>query len=241
MLRSGCLWVLAMLPLLQVGCTKETLGPRRVSISVVDDGFKPGPFLVGLYTGDAVASLSEEKPAALEEEPAYQGDTQLYGCFQLGTAEPRSYYFCLDVLSESDVKLYFDVNHNGNLFDDDGPVENQGTGLFAATIGIPFNQLVPEVPFTTDFKLWVFTNDSLWPRKRVMRYSRTSLEGPVSLGAEEYTAYLIDHGGNDADLTNDGVCIDLDRDRRIDPRIECFPSDEVVEIRNQEYVFHICW
>jgi hypothetical protein len=137
--------------------------------------------------------------------------------------------------------LYFDRNHNGDLTDDGGPLTNQGSGIFATRIYLPFAHLIKEMPFSEDFTLWFFTNDHLWSSGAVAHYSRTQWQGTVNLEGRPYTAYIADTGNNDADFTNDGIAIDVDRNGKIDRHSEVFRPHRVAHIHNKDYVFVITW
>ena len=120
--------------------------------------------------------------------------------------------------------VYFDANQNGNLTDDGKPLTNQGSGIFATTIHLPFRRLVRDAPFPGDFTLWFFTNDSMWPRGAVAHYSRTQLKGTVYVDGHAYMAYIADAGENDTDLTNDGISVDVNGDGEINRQQEFFSA-----------------
>ena len=64
------------------------------------------------------------------------------------------------------------------------------------------------------------------------------LAGTILIDGNRYSAYLIDTGYNDADLTNDGIAIDLNRDGKIG-REESSKETHVIE--GKRYTFDIAW
>lgn len=239
--------MLRLLSILVVACLlsgANCLSATDVTVSVADDGFVPVDLeMTATHAFNTGAVLSPDKPAAVTAEPVYQGGRHYYGYFNMGTAANHRYYFSVDILSSVLVHMYFDLNHNGNLADDGGPILNEGTGLFAARINIPFHQLVAESAFTGDFATWVYGSDFTTNEDNqiIEHYSRTQLKGTVRLGGQVYTAYLADRGYNDADLTNDGIYIDLDGNGTIDDTEEWFWADQLVNINGKNYEFHIAW
>jgi hypothetical protein len=69
-------------------------------------------------------------------------------------------------------------------------------------------------------------------------YSRTALKGTISVNGRHYTAYVIDTGYNDADLTNDGIAIDLNGDGRIN---EGEGPAKAFLIGKRRYRFVVTW
>jgi hypothetical protein len=185
--------------------------------------------------------LSPTPPAGIRQEPVYRGSRQRYGTLRLGTRENNLYHFVFDFVSGPQPIVYVDMNQNGDLTDDGQPLTNQGSGIFATTIALPFRRLVKEVAFPGDYAVWFFTNDSLWQRSAVAHYSRTQLKGAVHIAGKTYVAYIADTGDNDADLTNDGLSVDLNGDGNIDRQQEYFPPDQVAHIHGQNYVFVVTW
>jgi hypothetical protein len=159
------------------------------------------------------------RPAELTGEPTYVG-VQRYGCLILGD-RARKFPFCLDVQDGGKTILYFDCNANYDLSDDGGPHTNQARSPgssrdFACEVAIPWKLLRDNCPLDGDFRIWLFVNEQGWQMEAASHYSRTALIGSASVNGRRYTAYLIDDGYNDADLTNDGVVIDLNDDGEID-------------------------
>ena len=65
--------------------------------------------------------LSSDKPFLINKEPAYKGKVQ-YGTIRIGNGPRALHSVALDAISDSEWKLYFDANANGDLTDDGGDV-----------------------------------------------------------------------------------------------------------------------
>jgi thiol-disulfide isomerase/thioredoxin len=65
--------------------------------------------------------LSSDKPFLISKEPTYKGKVQ-YGTIRIGNGPRALHSVALDATSDSDWKLYFDANANGDLTDDGGDV-----------------------------------------------------------------------------------------------------------------------
>ena len=185
--------------------------------------------------------LTSDPPVPLYNEPAYEGRSWLYGKLDLGTFPNRSRTFVFDLVDAPNPLLYFDVNGNGDLTDDGGPFYNQGSGIFATEIRIPVAGLIRELESKEDFSLWFFTNDSLWEKRNVSHYSKSQLKGTVLIEGRTYNAIVSERGTNDADFTNDGICVDWNGDGKFDRRSETVMPDHVVEVGGREYYFDISW
>lgn len=68
-----------------------------------------------------VNPLKDDKPSSVRKEPAYTGKVQ-YGTIRIGNGPRALHTVALDFISESEWKLYFDANANGDLTDDGGDV-----------------------------------------------------------------------------------------------------------------------
>jgi hypothetical protein len=211
-----------------------------VQVSIRQNGFVPVEMAIAA-SWNTSTPLSPTRPAQSIHEPPYQGERQAYGTLKLGTMDDPMYAFVFDLTPGPHPRLYFDRNHNGDLTDDDGPLTNQGSGIFATRIHLPMANLIKEMPLPETFTLWFFTNDRLWSSGAVAHYSRTQWRGTVTLEGHTYTAYLADTGDNDADFTNDGMAIDLDENGKIDRQSEVFRPHWVARIHNTDYVFTITW
>jgi hypothetical protein len=211
-----------------------------VPVAIRQSGFTPVVMQVAV-SWNTSTPLSPLAPSRIHKEPVYQGSSQRYGTLRLGTQKDSLYDFVFDLISGPHPVVYFDANQNGNLTDDGKPLTNQGSGIFATTIHLPFRRLVRDAPFPGDFTLWFFTNDSMWPRGAVAHYSRTQLKGTVYVDGHAYMAYIADAGENDTDLTNDGISVDVNGDGEINRQQEFFPPGQVAHIHGKEYVFVITW
>ena len=217
---------------------KPSIRGIPVEISIGEDGFRPIRMTVAA-SWNRSTPLFAEPPEAIRREPAYRGEAQRYGHLMLGTGDYRRFDFVFDLVSGPNPVLYFDLNQNGDLTDDGGPIRNQGSGIFAAAIDIPFDRIMPQLSFEEPLTIWFFTNDSLWAKGRVAHYCRTQLKGQVVIDGRRYTAYIADSGVNDADFTNDGIQIDLDGDGEIDRKTERFRPGRPAVIDGTAYRFHI--
>jgi hypothetical protein len=211
-----------------------------VHVSIREGGFSPIEMRIAARW-NVSTPLTAEAPEVIRREPPYHGSRQMYGLLTLGTTANNAYAFAMDLIDGPHPVLYFDVNRNGDLTDDGGPLTNQGSGIFATTIRIPFHRVLKEAHFPGHFVLWFFTNESLWRRGAVAHYSRTQLQGTVRIAGASYVAYLADTDGNDADFTNDGIAVDLNGDGKIDSTTERFLPHQVARIRDQNYAFRITW
>ncbi|MFC1857636.1 tetratricopeptide repeat protein [Thermodesulfobacteriota bacterium] len=222
------------------GSSDERQKRKRLSVSITKD-FVPGRWRFGSSWRAFSDLLSDGPPAGIIKEPHYQGNTQKYGRLALGTGTNKAYAFVLDREGNAQPVLYFDRNQNNDLTDDGGPIHNQGTGLFATEIKIPLRQLVQEMDDPGDFSIWFFVNASSWKRNTANHYSRTSFKGKVTADGIDYLAFLAERGLNDADFTNDGIYIDLNRNGKIERPGEYIQPGHLVTIDGQLYACDIRW
>ena len=213
------------------------LTPVPISIR---SSFKPVRMTVVARSSEG-PPLRTEPPPEIAKEPLYDGKTQLYGSLALGTVESNIYWYALDLVDKSHPVLYFDNNQNGDLSDDGPPLTNRGRGLFATTISIPFSRLTGDDSLPGDYQLWFFTNKSLWPKKKVRFYSVTQWQGQVDVAGRRLMAIIGERGRNDAYFTNDGIYLDLNRNGKIDARIEYVGPHEALMIEERSYQFEISW
>ena len=214
-------------------------GLTRVPISI-RNSFKPVRMKVAARSSEQ-PQLSPVLPPEIAKVPMYDGKAQLYGSLELGTVEPNTYWYAFDLVDTSHPVLYFDKNQNGDLSDDGPPLTNRGRGLFATTITIPFSRMTGDMTLTGDYQLWFFTNKSLWPKKKVRFYSITQMQGRVDVAGRRLMAVIGERGRNDADFTNDGIYQDLNRDGKIDSKIEYIGPHEALRIAGQSYQFDVVW
>ncbi len=218
--------------------------PGEVTLSIREYGFLPvesvGP---GMHKGYQ-HQLQKKALAEIKKEPAYKGYARWYGFMELGSQEVSRLYFVLDLQKNETFVLYFDANKNLDLSDDGVPLKHTGSGDggfdgFATNIVIPWKSIIKDFPYVTDFKIWFFMNEGGWTSgQKASHYSRTQLEQMLLIGGKEYRAVIVDTGENDADLTNDGIIIDANRNGDFDPGER--PATEYV-LDGKTYKFKIVW
>lgn len=89
------------------------------------------------------AQFLRQPPSGLVAEPRYKG-TRLYGVLPLGTVHSDPFIFALDLAEGKRPEMYFDLDHDGNL-QEEKPLLNEGSEVFAATIRIPFAHVTKTV------------------------------------------------------------------------------------------------
>ena len=183
--------------------------------------------------------LEDFPPFALTE-PVYQGASQLYGAIALGNGAGNLLSFVFDVPESGDPLVWFDRNGNYDLTDDGPPLENAGSGLFAASIEFPMADILPSYAGGGTFRIWFFTNESLWADGYAAHYCTTVLKGSVSVAGQNYDAYVADSGFNEADFTNDGLFLDLNADGKVS-RNELVAPEQMIQIGDARYSFEINW
>lgn len=215
--------------------------PQPIAISIARDGFHPVHMRVAAISSDeALVQLTHDKPNIIKNVPAFSGRERLYGFMRIGEGSNSLFALILDVYPDESF-LFLDQNQNLDLTDDPEPQINLGSGIFATEVEIPFRTLSHRYPFFPEnFQIWVFTNSSLWPKRRLTHYSRTQLSGTVALDGVPFNAWIVDIGGNDANLTNDGICLDLDRNRKIE-KGECFLPYQTAVVNGRKYIFKVSW
>ena len=210
----------------------------RIPVSISGE-FVPVGMKVSSRSG-VHPKLADSPPEYLLQAPDPKGGKRKYGKLLLGTGDNRTYDFILDIIEDGRSLLYFDGNQNRNL-SDDPPLENRGSGIFGTVIQIPIRQLIKEMKRDGDFKIWFFTNKSLWARETTRHYSITQMKGRVTVHGKNYQAYIAERGGNDADFTNDGIFIDLNGNGKIETDTEYFPDRGVRNIGGKDCWFDISW
>ncbi len=214
--------------------------PIRVRIRL-SESFSVGERFLGASWTPFTNPTSETRPPEITAEPDYRGAVQRYGRLRLGTGPDPDYHFVFDVPDAPHPAVYFDRNNNKDLTDDGPPLTNEGTGIFAARIDLPFEQLIRETDFEAPYTLWFFVNESAWERGFANHYARTHLEGEVTLNGERLRAYILETGLHDADFTNDGISFDLNGNGKIDWRTEHVKPGEVFQYEGRRYQFEILW
>ena len=203
----------------------------------VHDAAKDG---AGAYWYPRATRLSAKPDPGVVQVPLFEAGRQLYGILSLGTFPDRTYRFALDLIRNGDPVMYFDFNANGDLGDDGPPIPHAGEGRFSAEIGIPFERLVREVRLPGELKIWMYSNEMLWPTRHLAHYSVTAMKGAVVLDGRRYLAYVAETKVNDADFTNDGIRVDANRNGRIE-REEFVAPGKTIEIDGRRYAFDVSW
>ena len=225
----------------------ETVAEGDYSIIIlnpVSSGFEPVNFKASSSSQPFQTRLGKDRFEALVNEPAYTGHTQWYGWMSLGNRPDRPFYFVLDQQDSNQLLMYFDANANNDLSDDGEPLVNRGSGNggpggFATPLQIPWKYLIEPAPYEGNFDLWFYSNLAGWQRgQQVSHYSRTQLQGNIEIAGKTYLAILVDQGYNDADLTNDGIIIDLNGNGKFDREEH---AGQVHTIDGKQYRFEIHW
>lgn len=221
--------------------TEPTSGSETmIHVSIGEDRFWP----VGMKMrvgGQAVVFFSKDRPEAVARVPEFRGEEQKFGALRLGLLENDRFHFAFDLLPDGRPLMYIDINQNGDLTDDGSPKVNEGSGWFATAVWIPFDQLIDAVQLPGKYRTWLFMTENQWDAGVFRRYSWTQLQGSVTIAGKEYDAFIADSQEHDADYTNDGIGVDLNRNGKIDYDAELFPPRSVARIDGRKYVFEIGW
>ncbi|MDP1854134.1 MAG: hypothetical protein Q8L26_08060 [Candidatus Omnitrophota bacterium] len=206
--------ILAFLFILLVGYAVFFMLNHKTEVVVDIKTFTPVYFAWPASHEGVSNILVTDKPYFIKNEPIYYGNRQVYGCMNLGNYEYNQYCFAIDIATPENTVMYFDFNQNYNLTDDGGPLINQGAFKknslgFAATLSIPWQQVMAYSPFEGAFDIWFYANEDAGALRTFSHYSRTQLEGYIPIGKKFYHAYIADNDINDADLTNDGISIEV--------------------------------
>ena len=212
--------------------------PFRISLS--QNGFHPVGMKMAVV-GHASVRISSNRAPEITRVPDFEGNIQQFGVLRLGIREDDRFPFVFDLLPSGRPVMYVDINQNGDLTDDGDPRANQGTGWFATAVEIPFDRLVNDRQVPGTYRTWLFMKEKLWESGVFRRYSFTQLQGNVVFDGEEYETFIADSYTHDADYTNDGIGIDLDRNGKIDRETEFFPPNAAASIGGRRYVFDVDW
>ena len=205
---------------------------QSLSLSI-SESFRPIGFVVPARSRKL--PLSSQPDRLYKRLPKFQGGEQRYGVIQL--AGSQQYRFVLDT-PDSGFLLYLDMNRNGDLTDDGGPITNAGDGLFANKLVFSMAKVTGISGLQGDYQLWMFTNDQGWADNSMRIYAMTQLAGEVRLNGKRYKAYLADNHLLDADFTNDGMGIDIDGDGKIAAH-EYMPPNGQITVDGQRYSISI--
>jgi Protein of unknown function (DUF3592) len=213
---------------------------ERIQVPIATDFVPVGNASLGSWK-PFTTPLSDVRPTGVVQEPHDQGESRRYGSLMLGTGKNKTYHFVFDRIDDPHPLLYFDKNGNGDLTDDGGPLQNQGSGRFAAEIVLPIRKLIAELETDDDFNIWFFVNDRSWSKGFANHYSRTQMKGQLSINNRKYSAYIAEQMVHDANFTNDGIYIDLDANGKIDPKNEYVQHHQTIRIDGKAYLFDIGW
>jgi len=184
---------------------------------------------------------TDTAPQSVHQLPRFQGQGQRYGEFHWGSQGNTSYPFVFDLQGNATDKntLYIDLNQNGDLSDDGAPLRNTGSGVFAAALHLPSQQLFHRYQGLSQFEIWIFINEAQYQRGYVGHYSRTQAKASIEIDGETYRVQIVDRGNNDADFRNDGVYIDANQDGSMDTKGEYVSPGEAIFIGGRPTRFHI--
>ncbi len=180
-------------------------------------------------------------PPSIHRRPGFQGREQRYGEFLWGTRTNATYPFLFDLHPEASERnlLYIDLNQNGDLTDDGEPLRNTGSGVFAASLKLPSQQLFHSYQGLSQFEIWIFINEEQARRGYVGHYSRTQAKATLQLDGQLVGVQIVDHGNNDADFRNDGIYIDANLDGSIDSENEYVSPGDAISIGERPTRFQI--
>ena len=222
--------------------TQATVCSEVLTVSLYHNNFAPTEkelTLTDIFPGTVVFSVS--KPAEIYSEPVYKGTSQRYASVNLGNKRDRRFQIVLDYVDEASPVCYFDTNKNGNLADDGGPIET-GLDYFSIfDINIPCSNVFEGVNWKGDLKIHLSASPANAARGIYTLSVSTVLLGKVFVDGSTYEAYIADSRQNDADFTNDGIVIDLNRNGSVDRKTELFSPNTPVHINGKVYDLEIRW
>ena len=211
-------------------------------VSLQHDNFAPTEkelTLTDIFPGTVI--FSESKPAGIFYEPTYGGKIQRYASVELGNKSDRRFHVVLDYIDEQSPVCYFDSNKNGNMTDDDGPIETDLDYFSIFNIEIPCSNVFDEVQWTGDLTIHLSASPVNSTRGIYTLSVSTVLQGKVNIDGSIYDAYIADSRQNDADFTNDGIVIDLNRNGSVDRKTELFLPNAPVRVNGNDYDLDVVW
>lgn len=208
--------------------TLETL--PTVSIEVFRDlRYVESGFPMGLAAGQSPAAGLSEKPLeVLQAEPKYESAAVLYGYLPLGDGPDRRVTFVVDAVDRTSPQVWFDRNNNEDLTDDGGPILNQGTGAFAARVGVTVSGSARGPSETTrpyHVWMWLLTPSGTVAGPSAFRplfYAVGHYAGRLTVAGESFDVIAFERRNYDAVFEDGDVCLDLDHDKT------CSDPDEIV-------------
>jgi hypothetical protein len=215
--------------------------PKTIAINIDKDfEYVSNGWPLGLSVGETpLSELSRVPPVNLLKEPQYKSKTPLYGSLTLGNTENNRFVFALDEVEPGKLVLYFDRNRNLDLTDDGHPLNNEGTGKFAAIIDVHVPiKLETGNEINRSYRIWFWINDingKLYPKY----YARCHYRKKIKIGDKEYTAIVFEFNNHHALYMDSGVWIDLNHDGKLSEGSEHFYDNSVIKIEGKEYKIKI--
>jgi len=165
--------------------------------------YVPNGFPLGL-------SVSEGRLGHFFESP---GLDQRYGRMPQDTQTKRFYddftiageKFLIITEASSPPRMFLDANRNGDMTDDPGPFEAEGSGLLPNHFTLTLPYLLEKV--TAPYRLWAFPSRM----GGVRFYPQCHWRGELVIGEVVYPLVLFD-GNSDGDYSNDPMVIDVNQD-----------------------------
>jgi len=194
-----------------------------VSLNYVAQGwpFKMAPW----FRPGSGPRLRAEAPRQMRNVPSRADATRYWSELQLGSPErPNRFVLLVDDTRPEPVRMYLDANQNGDLSDDPGPLDNQGTGAFARAIDLKLSY--PGVPDPQAYRIWFFINDHNWKTRTCSFYSRCHRRGTLAVGGRTLTLVLFDNPA-DGDYSNELLVVDLNGSGKVDADEEFEPGEVI--------------
>lgn len=168
--------------------------------------------------------MSAQRPEWLSTEPpAPEAGERFYGVFMLGS---RKVPMVFDVADDA-TRLYFDPTGEGAGLNENTPgVSNAGERWFSCELRWPLSTERSGV--NADYALRVFTTKGIWRKKRLAIYPRCHWNAKVAIRGETRSLAIVDENLNGT-FADDAVCLDVNRDGRIQPA-ERLKQGDVVEL-----------
>ena len=217
---GGSLWPAPLVLLMVLGCT----GPHTVvSLSHVGQG-QP----LGMAASDNPGKgprLGTEAPRQVRNVPPGTGATRYWGQLKLGSPEKlNQFVLFIDDAESPPLRMYLDANQNGDLGDDPGPLENQGTGAFACTLDLKLSY--PGVPDLQAYRIWFYINKRSWKTQTCYFYSRCHRRGTLTVAGRELTLVVFDNPA-DGDYSNDPLVVDLNGNGKAEAGERFWPGEVI--------------
>jgi hypothetical protein len=187
-----------------------------LSVSVFDDfRYVDRGWPMGLSVAQSGAPAPDIRPYEdLVAEPHYQSAQPLYGYLPLGNSEDARISFAVDELDRPTFIVFVDRNNNEDLTDDGPPLQNEGSGRFAATLNLTVGVVGSDgMERQIPYKLWLWINEQRGqdgPALAARFYARCHWAGRVALDGEVYHAVAFEFDRHNGLYAENGLWIDLD-------------------------------